>query len=1080
MYKSLIRSNDNVVSLGTTRKCEASHTWRSQKFVEPNNSTLFSHQRNFIEHLLENEEIAFTRSLGLKNSRDVQVAGYDNVSEYNEHYNSADDKVNGKLELFLYTSFDDISTAISIATTYNRFFNNMHFYAKPVSSEHWNIIEHCDRNYVNRVPDHLIIVDEPMLVRLDFGVWDLSQTLDDKWQKYRNCLWLITHVHVVSSFGTVETSSTPLATYLKEPFDYYGSECPYPTALSSSDTEGNSITTTTNTSSEDEQSYDDDRGDDDRDDVDGNDDDDDDNNDNNDDRHDGRLLCSVYREQVRGPRSALSSLTSTLVSSLVSSSSSVSSPPPPSPSSSSSLPGHSARSRQILTRHTLIEMTVPRSFMNTVVYQDAGTGKNFSIVSLCLYGDSRNNWIFVRSLLFDRWIEVFSNFLLCKYHCVRSLIDLLDFKNNYSYYAKGNNIILIDSKLIDIMYSYKNMKAYRVFYCDQRFRRKLLPLGCFNYVFTLSSRLHFEWFAGRRYVPYNSLSVHASTIDTMYDRLPPIIFLEPFVEQFRSDNSLIAPVLYDPNVKLSTRENNEKLFYGLLKREYDLCDMYYLNSQSCSADQKQSFLLNYQSVMDNIEYLRQKMLTSVCSTCLSREHDYFIPKCCRNPICLVCFHSLTTLSCPSCRAEFYRNCLIPVMLTDSERTENSSSVDVCYNRCREVQSDLKIILEMYESSLSRHNCEHHGCRRSSNASDIGDEGRGAAASGPSFGALDIPVFDIPSIDITALDIPGLVMSRLVGPGFEADVGFAMRVSSYRGQCVRLTDVLRDENGDNRGGGAGSDDNDSAARCDNGGGQVARASEAGAQETRENGNRANGNRSNGIRANETRANETRANETRENDTCTSSTRPSAIRAGATRPSVARAGATRTVASVENATRESAIEENVDTLYDSDNDADDTCASSASCRGVLVPKIVIVDYEKQMYRRIVNSLPGYQVFQCYVNKNGPLVFFKQAITPAVLIVNSKHALTGLDLSYVTHLFLLHSLSRYETILLLSRMQRYGRKHSLIMKEFLFSGERTTPAHLEDNADRLCPRYLDSALLVMSANACDLFDLDDARFN
>lgn len=323
-----------------------------------------------------------------------------------------------------------------------------------------------------------------------------------------------------------------------------------------------------------------------------------------------------------------------------------------------------------MTRWKLMSCIMPRRYMFTFIKKMSGIGKRFATISLCMFDQSRNNWVFDNEYTFEHWINMFSAFR-CQYFIAHTKADLDELMKKKSpksdeYSVNVNyDIVLVNSKLT---VSYVGLKPLRCFYYD---RCESFTHGVFNYV--LVKNLN-------DLSPFDNatlITICPKTVETMFD-LPPIYYT------FREIGAckLISDIIYDPNGVFST--DNDNAIETILHPEYAKLSSLNLQLEKPGNEQEQQIRetdkiskkeQQIRETEEIIEHLREKMLSSMCVVCLDRSNDYLITKCCRNAVCCVCFAMLNQKFCPMCREEIGFDHLFPVMLKLSERTSEYNSLE---------------------------------------------------------------------------------------------------------------------------------------------------------------------------------------------------------------------------------------------------------------------------------------------------------------------------------------------------------------------------------------------------------------------
>lgn len=633
--KVLQRKEQGVSILGTARRDDASMCFRNKLFEHPDRSGendvgLFAHQRNLVYHFLESEEFAVLQALGFRRNLDeLTVATDTQIRMLNGDYYHKDELMQGTTELYLYNPKSDTEIAVLVARVPNNFGNRVKLFAEPFDSIQINCYGHGLESGTFRAleqeKERLLELIEPWYVNLQFNRY---VGFDIYYEHYPRLLhsttWKLTHVMWDTVFDTISRIAAKNSSRRRKApsaesgqlFDADDVPQDFDVLYSSSNTSTDGVQT-------DEEEEDDEattRG-----------------------APDAQELESAV-EQLGRNRDSLSLSLSTYMVQL---------------HSFGNLPyltedaGGSLSNPLAISVHEFSQLVVPRGYLNTVLMNNSGSGKCVSIISHCMFNNSRNNWIFVKQFLFDRWLAVIEKFKRCRYHLVVTFEGLKDFVRNFDRYSTECNVIIIDSSLAFAREWYKNAKAHRVFYCDQRYRRRPILYGSFNYLVSWKSR--YDWFADHFYSSHMTVCIHSRCIERMYD-LPAMleqpIYFRTLMFGGRAGRDVLA-VGYNPN----SATRSEEVIDQLLAPERQRRDAAISNGESAA------------SIEETICHLREKMTSSNCMVCLGRDHDYYVMSCCRNPICIVCAESMRSDTCPACRSR--STSLVCFMLRLDEITENS-------------------------------------------------------------------------------------------------------------------------------------------------------------------------------------------------------------------------------------------------------------------------------------------------------------------------------------------------------------------------------------------------------------------------
>ena len=344
----------------------------------------------------------------------------------------------------------------------------------------------------------------------------------------------------------------------------------------------------------------------------------------------------------------------------------------------------------ITDRQSFSSCVVPRGFLKTIIADSNGSGKTFTVISLCLQGDSRNNWVMVRSSQLPSWRYHCQQYSGCKFFVIASLNDVNVFfsmRGDFQDPALQYNIIIVVSSMV----TYTGNKApqpYRLFVDDNDISLMNVLSGQFNYVLSSDVTPATNSFVKSNYT--NLIQTHDSCVETLFD-LPPIVFSCQCISRPVNNWSFSGVIDFCIDLNPGNDVNNSALFrHVLFSHEYEsinkLIKTIRLGQRDIQALQKrlpnpesdtniQSMLAivnmkerEMSEIQGNIQYQMDRVLTGNCIICLSRDHDYVVTHCCRNNICCDCLIKIDMglvgkRRCPYCRQEHdARNSLTPVLL----------------------------------------------------------------------------------------------------------------------------------------------------------------------------------------------------------------------------------------------------------------------------------------------------------------------------------------------------------------------------------------------------------------------------------
>ena len=344
----------------------------------------------------------------------------------------------------------------------------------------------------------------------------------------------------------------------------------------------------------------------------------------------------------------------------------------------------------ITDRQSLSACVVPRSYLKTIIADSSGSGKTFTVISLCLQGDSRNNWVLVRSSQLPSWRYHCQQYSNCKFFVIASLNDVNVFfsmRGDLQDPALQYNIILVVTSMV----TYTGNKApmpYRLFVDDNDVSFMNVLSGHFNYVLASEVSPAINSFAKSNFT--NLIQTHDSCVETLFD-LPPIVFSCQCISRPSNNWSFSGIIDFCIDLNPGNDANNSALFrHVLFSHEYDSInkllktirlgqrDIQELqkrlpNPESDTNIQSMLAIVNMKEremneIQGNIQYQIDRVLTGNCIICLSRDHDYVVTHCCRNNICCDCLIKIDLgvvgkRRCPYCRQEHdARNSRTPVLL----------------------------------------------------------------------------------------------------------------------------------------------------------------------------------------------------------------------------------------------------------------------------------------------------------------------------------------------------------------------------------------------------------------------------------
>lgn len=344
----------------------------------------------------------------------------------------------------------------------------------------------------------------------------------------------------------------------------------------------------------------------------------------------------------------------------------------------------------ITDRQSLSACVVPRSYLKTIIADSSGSGKTFTVISLCLQGDSRNNWVLVRSSQLPSWRYHCQQYSTCKFFVIACLNDVNVFfsmHNDLQEPALHYNIIIVVTSMVTYTGS-KGPVPYRLFVDDNDVSYMNVLSGHFNYVLASEVSPATNSFAKSNFT--NLIQTHDSCVETLFD-LPPVVFTCQCISRPSNSWSFSGIIDFCLDLNPGNDVNNSALFrHVIFSHEYEsinkLLKTIRLGQRDIEELQKrlpnpdndtniQSMLAivntkerEMNEIQGNIQYQMDRVLTGNCIICLSRDHDYVITHCCRNNICGECLIKIDLgvvgkRRCPYCRQEAEaRNSRTPVLL----------------------------------------------------------------------------------------------------------------------------------------------------------------------------------------------------------------------------------------------------------------------------------------------------------------------------------------------------------------------------------------------------------------------------------
>lgn len=190
-FLEVCTAHSNRTILGQVRFADSATRWRNEEFTHPDSVSLLSHQRNMIDHLLENEEIATLMALGL--SFDYAPIVFDPLYDVNEYNYSC---TRGTTEFVLYSSESPFQVLLGTAT--NNLSNSVRFYVLAESSEQVNLVRLHAKNVIEPMSDAPVVpLSRDMLLFIDLCSLNTRS-------EYRYMNWVqvlhVTHVQCTSTF----------------------------------------------------------------------------------------------------------------------------------------------------------------------------------------------------------------------------------------------------------------------------------------------------------------------------------------------------------------------------------------------------------------------------------------------------------------------------------------------------------------------------------------------------------------------------------------------------------------------------------------------------------------------------------------------------------------------------------------------------------------------------------------------------------------------------------------------------------------------------------------------------------------
>lgn len=309
---------------------------------------------------------------------------------------------------------------------------------------------------------------------------------------------------------------------------------------------------------------------------------------------------------------------------------------------------------------------VPRGYYNVYFDLGHGIGITAAAICLCLWSGSRNNWFVVDSCLVDRFVDTANEFNSCVLFVVRSVKDYNEFYTHYDYYSRSCNVVIFDSFYFHVFFNKCFSRDYvyavspfRIFFYDHHRPDTAYGvekmIGRFNYILRINNRASWELMDLG-----HSLSVatiDTSCIEEMF-RLPNVDHTIHLSNSYVDDQEV-----YDPNGRYANAEENRLLLFDLFTRSYLKED---LRSEKID-------IVHWNPNAEKSFHLTQRVCHGDCVICHSRNNDYYVTKCCCQPICIHCFPRLrrnsSHVSCPICRGTFEKRSLVPFLLTNQEYLE---------------------------------------------------------------------------------------------------------------------------------------------------------------------------------------------------------------------------------------------------------------------------------------------------------------------------------------------------------------------------------------------------------------------------
>lgn len=343
----------------------------------------------------------------------------------------------------------------------------------------------------------------------------------------------------------------------------------------------------------------------------------------------------------------------------------------------------------VFDRQSLSSCAVPRGFLKTILADSNGSGKTYTVISMCMYNDSRNNWVMVRNSQLPSWRYHCQQYTNCKVFVIASTNDVNTFfsmRREFRDPALQFNIILVVSNMV----SYTGNKApqpFRLFIDDNDISLMNVISGQFNYVLASDITPATNSFVKSNHT--NLIQTHDACIETLFD-LPPIMYSCQCSTQPAKRWNFSCSMDFCIDLNAGNEVNNSALLrYVLFSQEHYMLgkltkairggqrDIHELR-KILSDPENDTSLRDMRSVLatkeremneirGNIQYQTDRIMTGSCIICLSRDYDYVVTHCCRNNICCECLVKIDRRRCPYCRIELdARNSFTPVIMDKTQ------------------------------------------------------------------------------------------------------------------------------------------------------------------------------------------------------------------------------------------------------------------------------------------------------------------------------------------------------------------------------------------------------------------------------